>query len=112
MRRGDVWWADIPEPTASEPGYRRPIVILQSNEFNRSQIGTIIAAAITSNTRLGAAPGNVELSRKSVGLNRASVVNVSQLVTLDRSFLCDRVGKLSSIKMLEVDQGVRLVLAL
>ena len=112
MKRGDVWWADMPKPTASEPGFRRPILILQSNEFNRSQINTVIAAAITSNIGLAAAPGNVELSRGSVGLKRESVVNVSQLITLDRSFLSEKVGKLSSRKMLEVDQGVRLVLAL
>lgn len=112
MKRGDVWWADMPEPMASEPGYRRPVLILQSNDFNRSQINTIVAAAITSNTRLADAPGNVALSRKSVGLDRESVVNVSQLVTLDRVFLSEKVGKLSPAKMVEVDQGVRLVLAL
>jgi len=112
MRRGDVWWVDLPEPIASEPGFRRPVVILQSNDFNRSHINTVVAATITSNTRLAKAPGNVALSSKSVGLNRESVVNVSQLVTLDRSFLTKKVGRLSSSKMLDVDQGVRLVLAL
>lgn len=112
MRRGDVWWADLSEPTASEPGFRRPVLILQADDFNRSRINTIIAATITSNTKLAVAPGNVALSKKSVGLNRESVVNVSQLVTLDKSFLGEKVGKLSSTKMLEVDQGVRLVLAL
>ncbi len=112
MRRGDVWWADLPEPTASEPGFRRPVLILQADDFNRSRINTVIAATITSNTKLAAAPGNVALSKKSIGLNRESVVNVSQLVTLDKSFLSKKVGKLSSTKMLEVDQGVRLVLAL
>ena len=112
MRRGDVWWADLPEPTASEPGFRRPVLILQSNDFNRSHINTIVVATITSNIRLVKAPGNVALSSKSVGLNRESVVNVSQLVTLDRSFLTKKVGRLSSSKMFDVDQGVRLVLAL
>ena len=112
MRRGDVWWADLPEPTASEPGFRRPVLILQSNDFNRSHINTIVVATITSNIRLAKAPGNVALSSKSAGLNRESVVNVSQLVTLDRSFLTNKVGRLSSSKMFDVDQGVRLVLAL
>jgi len=112
MRRGDVWWADLPESTASEPGFPRPVLILQSDDFNRSRISTIIAATITSNTNLSVAPGNVTLSKKSVGLNRESVVNVSQIVTLDKSFLSEKVGKLSSTKMHEVDQGVRIVLAL
>jgi mRNA interferase MazF len=112
MKRGEVWWADMPEPSASEPGFRRPVLIIQSNEFNQSQINTIIAAAISSNMKLGLAPGNVTLTKKSVGLDRESVINVSQLITLDKSFLNDRVGKISGTKMQAVDEGVRLVLAL
>ena len=112
MKRGEVWWASLPEPSASEPRFRRPVLIIQSNEFNRSRINTIVAAAITSNLKLAAAPGNVALSAKSVGLNRASVVNVSQLVTLDKTFLTKHVGKISQQKMQEVDEGIRLVLAL
>jgi mRNA interferase MazF len=112
MKRGEVWWADMPEPSASEPGFRRPVLILQSNEFNQSRISTIIAAAISSNMNLGLAPGNVTLSKKSAGLDRESVVNVSQLITLDKSFLNDRVGKISSTKMQAIEDGVRLVLAL
>ena len=112
MKRGEVWWADMPEPTASEPGFRRPVLIIQSNEFNQSRISTIITAVISSNMKLGKAPGNVTLPKKSIGLNRESVVNVSQLITLDKSFLTDRVGKISSTKIQEVDEGVRLVLAI
>lgn len=112
MKRGEVWWADLPDPSASEPGFRRPVVILQSDEFTRSRIGTVVVAAITSTTQLAAAPGNVLLSRRSVGLGRASVVNVSQIVTLDKSFLTDRVGRLPPARLREVDEGVRLVLAL
>ncbi|MFT5483375.1 MAG: mRNA interferase MazF [Halieaceae bacterium] len=111
MRRGEVWWAELPEPTGSEPGYRRPVLILQSNDFNRSQISTVIVVAITSNTRLAAAPGNVVLSGRSVNLDRESVVNVSQILTLDKSFLGERVGKLSAPKLREVEEGVRLVMA-
>ena len=102
----------MPEPSASEPGFRRPVLIIQSNEFNQSRINTIIAATISSNMKLGLAPGNVSLSKKSAGLNRESIINVSQLITLDKSFLNDRVGKISSPKMLAVDEGIRLVLAL
>jgi mRNA interferase MazF len=112
MKRGEVWWATMPEPSASEPGFRRPVLILQSNEFNQSRINTIIAAAISSSMKLGLAPGNVTLSKKSAGLDRESVINVSQLITLDKSFLSDRVGKIPAAKMQAVDDGVRLVLAL
>jgi mRNA interferase MazF len=112
MKRGEVWWADMPEPSASEPGFRRPVLILQSNEFNQSRINTIVAAVISSNMKLGLAPGNVTLGKKSAGLDRESVINVSQLITLDKSFLNDRVGKIPGTKMQAVDEGVRLVLAL
>lgn len=112
MKRGELWWADLPEPAGSEPGFRRPVLILQSDDFNRSRIKTVVCAAITSNTNLAAAPGNVLLSKRSVNLGRESVVNVSQIVTLDKSFLGERVGKLQAAKLREVDEGVRLVLAL
>jgi mRNA interferase MazF len=112
MRRGEVWWADLPEPSGSESGFRRPVVVIQADEFNRSRIRTVIAAAITSNRTLAQAPGNVALSRRSVGLDRESVVNVSQIVTLDKRVLIERVGRLSSRKLREVEDGVRLALAL
>ncbi len=112
MKRGEVWWADLPEPSASEPGFRRPVLILQSNDFNRSRISTVIAAAISSNLKLANAPGNVTLSKRSVNLGRESVVNISQIVTLDKSFLSERVGSLQPAKLREVEEGVRLVLAL
>ena len=112
MKRGEVWWADLPEPAASEPGFRRPVLILQSNDFNRSRISTVIAAAITSNLKLANAPGNVALSKRSVNLGKESVVNVSQIVTLDKSFLSERIGSLQPAKLREVEEGIRLVLAL
>jgi mRNA interferase MazF len=112
MKRGEVWWADLPEPTASEPGFRRPVLILQSNDFSRSRINTVIAAAITSNLKLANAPGNVVLSKRSVNLGKESVVNISQIITLDKSFLSERVGSLQPAKLREVEEGVRLVLAL
>jgi len=112
MKRGEVWWADLPEPTASEPGFRRPVLILQSDDFNRSHINTVVVAAITSNTKLAAAPGNVRLPKRSTKLGRESVVNVSQIVTLDKSFLSERVDRLQAPKFREVEEGVRLVLAL
>lgn len=112
MKRGEIWWANLPEPGGAEPGFRRPILILQSDDFNRSRISTIVAAAITSNTKLASAPGNVLLSRRSANLGRESVVNVSQIVTLDKAYLTERVGRLQPAKLREVEEGVRLVLAL
>jgi mRNA interferase MazF len=112
MERGEVWWATLPAPSASEPGYRRPVLLVQSDDFNRSRISTVIALAITSNLQLAGAPGNVLLSRKDSGLPKRSVANVSQLITLDKSFLTKRAGKLNSLKMAEIEAGIRLVLSL
>ena len=90
--RGEIWWATLPAPSASEPGYRRPLLIIQSDDFNRSRINTVIAAVITSNLRLSEAPGNVLLSKKDSKLPKKSVANVSQLITVDKSFLTEKVG--------------------
>ena len=94
MKLGEVWWASLPEPSGSGPGYRRPVVIVQCNDFNRSRIQTVIAAAVTSNLRLAAASGNVQLGKRSVGLNRVSVVNMSQRLTIDKRYLSERAGRL------------------
>ena len=112
MELGEVWWADLPEPTGAGPGYRRPVVVMQSDEFTRSRIQTVVVVAITSNTRLSAAPGNVTIGKRETGLLRESVVNVSQLLTLDKRILTDKAGKLSAAKVREVQDGLRLVLAL
>ncbi len=94
MQRGEIWWADLPEPRRSEPEYRRPVLIVQADSFNRSRIQTAIVAAISSNVELAEAPGNVLLPARSAGLPRNSVVNVAQLLTLDRSFLTEHAGTL------------------
>lgn len=112
IRRGEIWWAELPEPSASEPGYRRPVVVVQSDEFNRSRIRTVVAVVLTTNLRLAAAPGNVPVTARDTGLPRDSVVNVSQIVTLDKTFLTERVGGLSDGVMLLVDDGIRTVLDL
>lgn len=112
MRRGEIWWAGLPVPRGSEPGIRRPVVIVQSDPFNRSRIRTVIAAVISSNLRLADAPGNVALSRRQSRLARDSVINVSQLITLDRSYLTERIGKVSSSLLVAIDDGLRLVLSL
>lgn len=112
IQRGEIWWADLAVPRASEPGYRRPVLDIQADAFHRSRIGTVVVAAITSNLDLSAAPGNVRLSRRGSKLPRESVANVSQLLTLDRRFLTERVGRLPVAALGEVDAGLRLVLAL
>ena len=112
MHRGEIWWADLPEPRGSEPGFTRPVLIVQANAFNRSSIRTVIIAAITSNVELANAPGNVLLPRRVSGLREESVINVSQLVALDRRFLTDHVGKIPPQIQASVDAGLRLVLEL
>ena len=111
LHRGDIWWANLPAPVGSGPGYRRPVLVIQSNVFNASRIGTVIVAAITSNLELARAPGNVMLAATQSGLPKNSVVNVSQLATLDRSILNDRVSSLPEEVMARVDAGLCLVLA-
>ncbi|MCJ7581501.1 MAG: type II toxin-antitoxin system PemK/MazF family toxin [Candidatus Aminicenantes bacterium] len=112
MKRGEIWWAALPTPSASEPGYKRPLLIIQSNDFNRSKIRTVIAVVITSNLRLTAAPGNVSLPHKSSGLPKESVANVSQLITVDKSFLTEKAGILPLDMVREIEAGIRLVLSI
>ena len=112
IRRGEIWWADLDQPRGSEPGFRRPVLVVQADSFNRSCIQTVLVAAITSNLALADAPGNVMLPAKSSGLPRDSVVNVSQVMTLDRSFLFEHVGKLTARFQNSVDAGLRSVFQL
>lgn len=109
ISQGEVWWADLPEPSGSEPGFRRPVVVVQGEAFNRSQISTVVCVPLTSNLRWAEAPGNVLLASRVTGLSQDSVANVSQLVTLDKSSLTDRVGKLSKAKLDLVFFGIDVV---
>jgi mRNA interferase MazF len=112
VRRGELWWANLPPPRGSEPGHRRPVAIVQSDAFNRSGIRTVIVVPLTSNLRLRAAPGNLFLTAGETGLDRDSVINVSQAITLDKGFLRSRIGRIPIARLREVDEGLRLVLAL
>jgi mRNA interferase MazF len=112
VRRGDVWWADLTEPRGSEPGHRRPVLVVQADAFNRSRISTILCVVLTSNLRLVEAPGNVLLPARRTGLPRDSAANVSQVITLDRAFLGERIGRLPQSLMKAVETGMRLVLDL
>jgi mRNA interferase MazF len=111
MKRGEVWWASLPEPSGSGPGLRRPVLVVQSNPFNDSRISTVIVAVITSNLGLADAPGNVRVSKTESGLPKPSVINVSQVITVDGSLLTERVKGLPPLVMGKVGEGLRLVLA-
>ena len=111
-RRGDVCWADLGEPHGSKPAKRRPVLVIQADPYNASRLNTTLAAVITSNTGLAAIPGNVFVPAVASGLPRDSVVNVSALVTLDKTDLDAAVGQLPSSLMHEVDRGLRRVLGL
>lgn len=111
-RRGEIWWADLPVPRGSEPGFRRPVLVVQSNRFNESRIETILVATVTSNLRLGEAPGNVRLRPVDSKLSKGSVVNVSQVLTVSRQFFRERISTLPPTLMNRVAEGLRLVLAL
>jgi mRNA interferase MazF len=111
VKRGEIWWASLPEPTGSGPGLRRPVLIIQSNPFNESKIATVIVAVVTSNLALAEAPGNVRLSKSDSGLPKPSVVNVSQVLTVDRSLLTERVRALSGAVVQKVNEGLRLALS-
>jgi mRNA interferase MazF len=112
VHRGEIWWADMPEPRRSEPGFRRPVLVVQADSFNRSRIQTVIVSVVTSNLRLADVPGNVLLRGRRVGLDRDSVVNLSQLYTLDRTFLTELAGTLPSRLQASIDAGLRLILQL
>jgi mRNA interferase MazF len=112
VERGQVWWADLDEPSGSEPGFRRPVLIVQDDAFNRSRLRTVIAVVLTSNLRLVEAPGNVLIPAKSAGLPKDSVANVSQVITVDRDFLSEPAGRLRGQLLKDVENGLRLVLGL
>jgi mRNA interferase MazF len=110
IAQGEIWWADLGDPIGSAPGYRRPVLVVQCDAFNRSRIGTIVCVALTSNLKWAAAPGNVRLTARETGLERNSVANVSLIVTLDREQLIERVGKVAERKMALVFAGIDAVL--
>lgn len=112
VKRGEVWWASLPDPVGSGPGLKRPVVVVQANAFTESRIATVIVAVITSNLALADAPGNLRISKSESGLPQPSVINVSQLITVDKSILTSKVKALPSAVMQRVEQGLKLVLAL
>lgn len=112
IQRGEIWWADLPEPTGSAPGYRRPVLIIQADIFNQTKLNTSIAVLITTNIDLGEMSGNVPLKKSQSGLPKDSIVNITQIFTLDKRLLLEYVSTISDRKMEQIDKGLRLVLEL
>ena len=112
IRRGEIWWANLPPPVGSEPGFRRPVLVMQTDTFNQSGIATVVAVVFTSNLRLAGAPGNVLCRRQETGLSNDSVANVSQIVALDKRWFASRVSKVSPALLSEIEDGLRLLLGL
>ena len=110
ISQGEIWWADIPAPTGSGSGFRRPVLIVQGDAFNRSALATVFCVPMTSNLRWADAPGNVRLTGRATGLSRDSVATVSQVVALYKTLLTERVGKLSRPKVDLVLAGLDVVL--
>jgi mRNA interferase MazF len=112
VNRGEIWWAELAEPIKSQPGFRRPVLVIQSDTFNQSKISTVICAVITSNLRLSEAPGNILLPARASGLPKDSVINVSQIITIDKSFLTEKIGELNQKLINKLEEGLKLVLSL
>ncbi len=110
IAQGEIWWADLAEPTGSGPGFRRPVVVVQGDALNRSRVATVVCVPLTSNLRWAAAPGNVLLESRQTGLSKDSVANVSQITALDKALLTERTAKLSRSKLELVLAGVDVVL--
>lgn len=110
VAQGDIWWADLPEPTGSAPGFRRPVLVVQGDSLNRSRIATVVCVTLTSNLTWATAPGNVLLPAKLTGLPKDSVANVSQLMTIDKAELIERMGKLPKRTLELVLSGIDVVL--
>lgn len=112
VQRGEVWWADLDEPRGSEPGFRRPVLIVQADSFNRSRLRTVLVVSLSANLRLLDAPGNVLLPQKVTGLPKDSVGLVTQVFTLDKEYLVERLRKVSAPLVTQLERGLRLVLDL
>ena len=110
VRQGEVWWAELPEPASSEAGFRRPVLVVQGDGFNRSRIATVVCVPLTSNLRLSSAPGNLVLPAGSTGLPRDSVANTALILAVNRRQLLECVGEISDSELELVFLGIDLVL--
>ncbi len=112
MRRGEIWWADLPDPLGSAPGFTRPVIVLSADDFNQSRVATVVVAALTSSLKYASAPGMIKLAAGEGGVDRPSVVNLMALQTVDKSQLRDRLGSLPPVKMSEINEQLAVVLGL
>ena len=110
VEQGEIWWAELPEPIGSGPGYRRPVIVVQGDSLNRSRIATAICVPLTTNLKWGSAPGNVRIKAAMSGLPEDSVANVSAIFTIDKSLLCERVRKLAPANVRSILSGIDIVL--
>ena len=110
IAQGEIWWADLPDPTGSGPGFRRPVLVVQGDSLNSSRIATVVCVPLTSNLRWAEAPGNTLLKARTSGLPKDSVANASQIISLDRGFLTERAGKVTRTQLHEVLAGIDVVL--
>lgn len=112
MMRGEIWWADFGIPFGSEPGYNRPVLIVQDDTFNKSKINTIVVLPLTTNLLLENAPGNIFIKKEESGMPKDSIIVVSQLYAIDRQRLLEQLSKLQMAIMKEVESGIKLVLGM
>jgi len=110
IRQGDIFWVDLGTPSGSAPGYRHPHVVVQNNLFNQSKINTVVVCALTSNLKRAGAPGNVLLAKGEANLRKASVINISQIVTVDKSDLTEKIGTLSPSRVEQIINGIKLLI--
>ncbi len=109
MIKGEIWWASLPSPRGSEPGKTRPVVVIQGDSFNRSSINTVVCAVITSNISLANAPGNILLEKADSGLEKSSVINFSQILTLDKAYLTQMVSMLSKPQIQKINKSLKVI---
>lgn len=109
IKQGDIYWVDLGDPRGSAPGYQHPHVVIQNNLFNASAIATVVMCALTSNLKRGSSPGNVILKKGDANLRKKSVINITQVYTVDKSDLCEKIGSISNAKIKEVLLGIQLL---
>jgi len=110
IRQGEIFWIDLGVPQGSEPGYKHSHVIVQNNIFNLSRINTVVVCAVTSNLKLSKAPGNILLNKGEGGLKKDSVINISQIITVDKADLVEKIGRLSPARIKQIIDGVKLLI--
>jgi mRNA interferase MazF len=110
IKQGEIYWVDLGEPSGSDPGYRHPHIVIQNNLFNSSKINTVVMCSLTSNLKRGLSPGNVVLKKGEADLSQKSVVNITQIYTINKNDLCEKIGKVNSKRIKEIILGIQLLI--